>query len=200
MGCCVNIWSDKNQSGRKNVLIYMHCPDIFLNLNSRCHIRQHIPERLNWIWTETEQETSFSSLVSSNYLFAFVNQSVKIISRRKFYVHEMLSCFDMGISWTHFNSSAFTAGWSARYVNWSNRASCHTIMWVKSFRARSCRDSQTKDNQYHMVCRLESRPAPRRHTHHMPLSGCLPPDSMSDTMSNRQRVQGNVLITTPSHK
>lgn len=40
-----------------------------------------------------------------------------------------------------------------------------------------------------MVCRPESRPASRRHTHHMPPSGCLPPGSMSDTMSNRQHVQ-----------
>lgn len=73
-------------------------------------------------------------------------------------------------------------------LNWSNRASCQTIMRVKSFRARSWRDGQTKDNQYHMMCGLESRPAPCRHNHHMPLSACLPPYSMSDTMSNSQHV------------
>lgn len=73
-------------------------------------------------------------------------------------------------------------------LNWSNRASCQTIMRVKSFRARSWRDGQTKDNQYHMMCGLESRPAPCRHNHHMPLSACLPPYSMSDTMSDGQHV------------
>lgn len=73
-------------------------------------------------------------------------------------------------------------------LNWSNRASCQTIMRVKSFRARSWRDGQTKDNQYHMMCGLESRLAPCRHNHHMPLSACLPPYSMSDTMSNSQHV------------
>lgn len=50
--------------------------------------------------------------------------------------------------------------WMECLLNWNNRTSCQTIMWVKSFRARSCRDSQTKDNQYHMVRRLESRLQP----------------------------------------
>lgn len=73
-------------------------------------------------------------------------------------------------------------------LNWSNGASCQTIMRVQSFGARSWRNGQTKDNQYHMMCGLECRPAPCRHNHHMPLSTCLPPYSMSDTMSNSQYV------------
>lgn len=76
----------------------------------------------------------------------------------------------------------------------SNRASCQPIMRVKTFRARSCRDRQTKDNQYHMVCRPESRPASRRIITCL-WAICLPPDSMSDTKSNRQHIRVNYTET-----